>query len=74
MMIMSCCNVQINEYDIQAKTYPTICTHHKLHKINENKLPYFSALAPLSIPIICQLNQDIANKTNSLHDNSKLDC
>ena len=26
MMIMRWCNVQTNEYDAQAKTYPTICT------------------------------------------------
>ena len=35
MMIMRWCNVQTNEYDLQAKTYPTICTHHKLHNTNE---------------------------------------
>ena len=40
----------------------------------KNNPPYFSALAPLSIPIICQLNQDTANKAISLHYNSKLDC
>ena len=28
---MRWCNVQTNEHDLQAKTYPTICTHHKLH-------------------------------------------
>ena len=41
MMIMRWCKVHINEYDRQAKTYPTICTHHKLHKNNENKFPVF---------------------------------
>ena len=41
MMIMRCCNVQKNWYDLQAKTYPTICTHHKLHYTNENKFPVF---------------------------------
>ena len=40
-MIMRLCNVQTNEYDLQAKTYPTICTHHKLHNTNENKSPVF---------------------------------
>ena len=30
-----------NEYDLQAKTYPTICSHHKLHNDNENKYPVF---------------------------------
>ena len=37
---MRWCNVQTNEYDPQAKTYPTICTHHKLHNNNENKIPW----------------------------------
>ena len=41
MMIMRWCTVQKNEYDLQGKTYPTICTHHKLHNINENKFPVF---------------------------------
>ena len=41
MMIMRGCNVQTNEYDLQAKTYPNICTHHKLHNTNENKFPVF---------------------------------
>ena len=26
---------------MQAETYPTICTHHKLHNTNENKFPVF---------------------------------
>ena len=34
---MRWCIVQTNEYDLQAKTYPNICTHHKLHNKNENK-------------------------------------
>ena len=38
-MIMSWCNVEIDEYDLQAKTYPTICTHHKLY--NNEKIPVF---------------------------------
>ena len=37
-MIMRWCNVQTNEHDLQAKTYPNICTHHKLHNNNENKI------------------------------------
>ena len=37
MMIKRWCNVQTNERDLQAKTYPTICTHHKLHNNNETK-------------------------------------
>ena len=38
---MRWCNEQINEYDIQAKTYPTICTHHKPHNNDENRFPVF---------------------------------
>ena len=41
MMIMRWCNVQKNEYDLQDKTDPTICTHHKLHNTNENKFSIF---------------------------------
>ena len=41
MMIMRWCNLQTNEHDLQAKTYPTTCTHHKLHNNNENKIPVF---------------------------------
>ena len=40
-MIVRWCNVQTNEYDLQAKTYPTVCTHHKVHNTNENKFPVF---------------------------------
>ena len=36
MMIMRWRNVQTNEYDLQVITYPTICTHHKLHNNDEN--------------------------------------
>ena len=39
MMIMKWYNVQTNVYDLQAKTYPNIRTHHKLHNDNENKFP-----------------------------------
>ena len=41
MMIMSWRNVQTNEYDLQAKTYMTICTRHKLRDNNENKIQVF---------------------------------
>ena len=33
---MKWCTIQTNEYDLQAKTYPNICTHHKLHNNNES--------------------------------------
>ena len=35
---MRWCNVQTNEYDLLAKTYPTISTHHELHNTNENNV------------------------------------
>ena len=35
---MRWCNVQMYEYDLQAQTYPTVCTHHKLCNNNENKI------------------------------------
>ena len=39
---MRWCNAQINEYDLQAETYPTIYIHHKLHNNdNENKFSVF---------------------------------
>ena len=41
MMIGRLCNEQTNEYDLQAKTYRTICTHHKLSNNNEKKIPGF---------------------------------
>ena len=41
MMIMKWCTVQTNEYYLQGKMYPTICTHHKVHNNNEIKFPVF---------------------------------
>ena len=41
MMIMRWYYVQTTEYELQAKTYLTIWTHHKLHNDNENKIPVF---------------------------------
>ena len=38
-MIMRCCNVQTKEYDLQAITYPIICTQHKLNNNDVNKIP-----------------------------------
>ena len=35
-------NTKTNEYDLRAKRYPNISTHHKLHNNNnENKVPIF---------------------------------
>ena len=33
--------VQTHEYDLEAKTYPTIWTHHKLRNSNANKIPVY---------------------------------
>ena len=55
MAIMRWCNIQANEHDQQAKakTYPTICTDHKLHNNNENKIPVFpERLLPLDMKIV----------------------
>ena len=41
IMVMRWCTVQTNEYDLQAKMYPTICNHHKLHIIMKKKFPVF---------------------------------
>ena len=36
---MRWCNVQTNEYDLQAIMYPTICTHHKLQNNDDPSFP-----------------------------------
>ena len=63
-MIMRWCIVKTNEYDLQAKTYPTICTHHKLHNSNENK---FSVLPE------CIYNkwQNMMPQTSEAHNHGK---
>ena len=38
---MRWCIVQTNQYDLQAKTYPIICTHQILCNNDENKIPVF---------------------------------
>ena len=50
---MRCCNVQINEYDLQAKTYPTICTHHTLHNTDESKFQVSRNVYTISDRIWC---------------------
>ena len=44
MMIMRWGYIQTNEYDLQAKPYATIWTHHKLQNNNENKIPVFPGM------------------------------
>ena len=62
------CTVQTNEYDLQAKTYPNICIHHKLHNDNENKFSVFPER-------ICNNWQNVINKhlrhtTTEKYDNN----
>ena len=54
-------NVQTNEYDLQAKTYPTICTYHKLRNNNENKVPVFPKC-------ICNKWQNMMWQTSQAHN------
>ena len=41
-------NMPINEYDLQAKTYPTTCTHHRLRNNDKNKIPIFPECITIS--------------------------
>ena len=59
-------NVQTNEHDVQDKTYPIICTHHKLHNTNENKFPVFSGC-------ICNKEQNMMWQTSQIHNHGKYD-
>ena len=68
MMIMRWCNVQTNEYDLQAKTYPAICTHHKLRNKNENKIPIFPNIYAISDRIWC--NKHLRHTTMDKYGNN----
>ena len=61
MMIMRWFNVQTKEYDLQAKTYPTIGTHRKLCHNNENKIPVFQEF-------ICNKWQNMMLQTSQAHN------
>ena len=61
---MRWCNVQTNEHDLQAKTYPIICTHHKLHSNNENKIPVFPEC-------ICNKWENMMLQTSQAHNHGK---
>ena len=37
----SWCNLQTNEHNLQGIMYPIICTYHRLHINNGNKVPVF---------------------------------
>ena len=64
MMIMRWRTVQTNEYDLQAKTCPNICTHHKLQNNNENKFPVFPER-------ICNKWQNMMQQTSQAHNLGK---
>ena len=65
-MIMRWCTVQTNEYDLQAKTFPNICTHHKLHNNDENKFPVLPER-------ICNKWQNMMQQTSQAHNHGKYD-
>ena len=66
IMIMRCCYVQTNEYDLQDRTYPTLSSHHKLHNNNENKLPVF-------LECKCNKWQNMVQQTSQAHNHGKYD-
>ena len=68
MMIMRRCNVQTNEYDLEAKMYPTICTHHKAHSTNENKFPVYRNVYTISDRIWC--NKHLRHTTTEKYENN----
>ena len=60
MMIIRWRTVQTNEYDLQAETYPNICTHHKVYNNDENKFPVFQEC-------ICNKWQNMMQQTSQVH-------
>ena len=68
-MIMKSCNVQTKEYDLQAKAYSTICTHHKLRNSNENNIPIFRECIWISDRIWCK-NISAEHTTTEKYDNN----
>ena len=67
-MIMRWCNAQTNEYDLQAKTYPTVCTHHKLHNTNKYKFPVSRNVYTISDRIWC--NKHLRHTTTEKYENN----
>ena len=68
-MIMRWCNIQTYEYDPQAKMYPNICTHHKLHNNDENKIPIFPGCIWINDRIWC--NKHLKHTTTEIDNNGK---
>ena len=50
---MGWCTVQTNEYDLQAKMYPNIYTHHKQHIIDEKNSLFSRNVYAISDRIWC---------------------
>ena len=65
---MGWCIVQTNDYDQQGKTYPTICTHHKLHNNNETNAWFSWNVYALSDRIWC--NKHFRHTTTEKYDNN----
>ena len=54
---------------MQAKPYPTICTHHKPHNTNENKFPVFPECEnTISDRILC--NKHLRHTTTVKYENN----
>ena len=53
MAIMRWCTVQTNEYDLQTKMCPNICTRHKLHNNNENNSRFSQNVHAINDRIWC---------------------
>ena len=65
---MSWLNVQTKEYNLQVKTYPIICTHHKPHNNNENKFRFSRYVYAISDRIWC--NKHLRHTATEKYDNN----
>ena len=65
---MGWCIIQTNEYDLQAITYPTICTHHKLHNNDEKKSQFSRNVFAIRDRIWC--NKHLRHTTTEKYDNN----
>ena len=64
---MRWCNVKTNEHDQQAKTYPIICTYHKLHNNKKTKSRFSPNVYAISDRIWC--NKHLRHTTTEQYDN-----
>ena len=63
--------VQTNEYDLQAKTYPTSCTHHKLHNTDEINSRFSRNVYTISDRIWCNKHLRHATTEKKYENNGK---